>query len=615
MKAGSEPAAPLLGVDLPLPSGEAFAHNVLTVRGWAASPAGIDFVEVAIGGRSYRAAFGLPSPELVESLPGVDGSDHCRFELRLDTSGHARGDYELLVRAADRAGGIAQQSGPIRLEPYVDPPFDTPAQDAAVASGVTTMWCETPDLFSSSEVRAPVEVRGWAHAAAGIERVLVSVAGRALRRAHHPLVRPDLRGRLGEDGARQGGFALTLDPSECPVGWRELTVVAVGNDGRSVGVSGLIHCLEGTEPAPDPPTREPSLAVPSVEHLSDGRYVPDIHGATTLCPEHHARYRAAATLVAGRTVLDAGCGVGWGSMLLAGAGAESVVAVDISPVAIEAAREREGAEDVDFRVSDLEDLPLEDDSVDVVVCFEAIEHVYRPAVALDEVRRVLRPGGMLLISSPNRGVYPAGNPFHFHEYTTEELEVELRDRFAEVRVYRQQLHSATILGDAPALELDDSAVELSAQVRKVLGTSPGAEVYAVAMASDVPLPELPCMVVLGGTADIEDERDQTRMWQDRAMRAEVEAAASRADMHMAMGAQREAMARLERAEAAATAATAPAEEAGERIRAAETERDAAQRNFEALESSLSWRVTAPLRALKRRYADSSGRGISGARRG
>ncbi|MDQ4018790.1 MAG: class I SAM-dependent methyltransferase [Actinomycetota bacterium] len=327
---------------------------------------------------------------------------------------------------------------------------------------------------------------------------------------------------------------------------------------------------------------------------------------------HLRRYEFARPYCRGRDVLDAGCGVGWGSTLLAGAGAESVVAVDISPVAIEAARERDGAEAVDFRVGDLEDLPLEDDSVDVVVCFEAIEHVYRPAVALDELRRVLRPDGILVISSPNRGVYPAGNPFHFHEFTTEELALELRERFAEVRVYRQQLHSATILGDMPALELDDSAVELPAQVRKVLGTSPGEEVYAVAIASDAPLPDLPCMVVLGGTSDIEDERDRTRMWQDRAIRAEVEAAASRADMHMAMGAQREAMSRLARAEEAATAS---AEEAGERIRAAEAERDAAQRNFEALESSLSWRVTAPLRALKRRYADSPGRGISGARRG
>ncbi|HEV2723386.1 MAG TPA: methyltransferase domain-containing protein, partial [Thermoleophilaceae bacterium] len=513
MNADREPTAPLLGVDLPLTRGEAFAHNTLVVGGSAASPAGIDFVEVAIGGRSYRAAFGLPSPELAAQLPDVEGSDHCRFELRLDTSGHVRGEYELVVRATDRAGSTTEQSGPIRLEPYVDPPFDLAAREAAVASGTTTMWCETPNLFSKAEVGTPVEVLGWAHGAAGIADVLVSVDGMVMRRAYHGLVRPDLRSHLGEDGARASGFVLTLDPSECPIGWRELTVVAVGGDGRSVGISGLVHCVQGAALSP-PPARKPSLAVPSVEHISDGRYVPDIHGEWTISPEHHARYRAAATLVGGRAVLDAGCGVGWGSLLLAEADPDSLVAVDISPVAIEAARERAGAAAVDFKVGDLEDLPLDDDSVDVVVCYEAIEHVYRPAVALDELRRVLRPGGILLISSPNRGVYPAGNPFHFHEFTTEELESELRARFPEVRVYRQQTHSATIFGGEADLELGDSAVELSAQVRKVLGTSPGEEMYSVGIASDAPLPHLPCMVVLGGTADLDDERELARSWQE-----------------------------------------------------------------------------------------------------
>ncbi|HEV2723959.1 MAG TPA: hypothetical protein VGV10_04950, partial [Thermoleophilaceae bacterium] len=117
----------------------------------------------------------------------------------------------------------------------------------------------------------------------------------------------------------------------------------------------------------------------------------------------------------------------------------------------------------------------------------------------------------------------------------------------------------------------------------------------------------PCMVVLGGTADMYDERELARSWRERAVRAEVEAAASRADMYMAIGAQREATVRLMRAQEESTVP--------ERLRQAEAQCDAAQRNFEALESSLSWRVTAPLRALKKRYAGASGRGMSGARRG
>jgi 2-polyprenyl-3-methyl-5-hydroxy-6-metoxy-1,4-benzoquinol methylase len=84
------------------------------------------------------------------------------------------------------------------------------------------------------------------------------------------------------------------------------------------------------------------------------------------------------------------------------------------------------------------DLPFDDDSFDVVVCFEAIEHTGDTERTLDQLARVLRPNGLLFVSSPNPAVYPPGNPFHLNEETPAELLRKAAGRFAQVRLFRQQ---------------------------------------------------------------------------------------------------------------------------------------------------------------------------------
>ncbi|HEV3212019.1 MAG TPA: class I SAM-dependent methyltransferase [Acidimicrobiales bacterium] len=180
-----------------------------------------------------------------------------------------------------------------------------------------------------------------------------------------------------------------------------------------------------------------------VEVPSGERFVPEAMGGQLIEAEHHARYRHAAQLVGGRWVLDAGCGVGWGSALLAAAGAASVTGLDIDPDALSNARARTDA--AVFVRGDLADLPFADASFDVVVCYEAIEHVAQPLLALDELRRVLTPAGVLTISSPNPDVYPAGNPFHVHEFTPDELRRELSHRFPNIAAFQQHTMLASVV--------------------------------------------------------------------------------------------------------------------------------------------------------------------------
>ncbi len=154
---------------------------------------------------------------------------------------------------------------------------------------------------------------------------------------------------------------------------------------------------------------------------------------------HLKRYEFALPLCEGKDVLDAGCGVGYGSAFLA-RGARRVVGVDRDPEAIAYARRRYGAPNVEFAVGDLMALDLPDASFDAVTAFEVIEHLPDQDAFLAEVGRVLRPGGALVVSTPRADEttdHPV-NPFHERELTPADLESLLRRRFSQVELYGQR---------------------------------------------------------------------------------------------------------------------------------------------------------------------------------
>jgi 2-polyprenyl-3-methyl-5-hydroxy-6-metoxy-1,4-benzoquinol methylase len=231
------------------------------------------------------------------------------------------------------------------------------------------------------------------------------------------------------------------------------------------------------------------------------RFVPGEARGEVIEAEHLARYWWASGLVAGGRVLDAGCGVGYGTALLKAVGAREALGVDVSADAVAAATASHA--DAEFVAANVRELPFPDDSFDVVVCFEVIEHVEGQAAVIDELARVLAPDGVLAISSPNRGVYPEGNPHHVHEFTSEELRATLAERFAHVELRRQHDWVASaVLDDAQASNTELS--DLGAQAGKVLGMAPGSENYVVALASDAALPAIPGRMVLGGIDAVQE---------------------------------------------------------------------------------------------------------------
>jgi SAM-dependent methyltransferase len=172
------------------------------------------------------------------------------------------------------------------------------------------------------------------------------------------------------------------------------------------------------------------------------RFLPGVAGE--IAYEHCHRYAFARRYVAGRRVLDAACGEGYGSALLAGV-AQTVIGVDIdAQVVAKAAATYGRSGNLSFQAASVTRLPLPDASVDVVVSFETIEHleaVNQPPM-LAEFARVLAPGGTLILSSPNRPEYSDArsyaNPFHFHELDRDELSQLLLPRFPAQRWFHQR---------------------------------------------------------------------------------------------------------------------------------------------------------------------------------
>jgi SAM-dependent methyltransferase len=146
--------------------------------------------------------------------------------------------------------------------------------------------------------------------------------------------------------------------------------------------------------------------------------------------EHYARYVWASRLVHGDT-LDIACGTGYGARLLARHA--RVSGVDRDEEALETARARVAGH---FTVAEAPPIPFPEASFDFVVCFETVEHVADDLEFIREIRRVLRPGGELLISTPNKDISAPGdvplNEWHLREYTLVSLKTLLEAAGLEV---------------------------------------------------------------------------------------------------------------------------------------------------------------------------------------
>lgn len=176
------------------------------------------------------------------------------------------------------------------------------------------------------------------------------------------------------------------------------------------------------------------------------RFIPTEQGKIRL--EHYHRYAIVLDIVKEKDVLDVACGEGYGSSFMANV-ARSVTGVDISDEAIQHASTAYMSQNLTFRQGSATALGFADASFDVVVSFETIEHLAEQAQMLAEIGRVLRPDGLLVISSPNRPIYSEEsgehNEYHVKELDFNEFDELLKAQFQSIQYFGQRMLMGSVI--------------------------------------------------------------------------------------------------------------------------------------------------------------------------
>jgi SAM-dependent methyltransferase len=204
--------------------------------------------------------------------------------------------------------------------------------------------------------------------------------------------------------------------------------------------------------------------------LTGERTVPGLAEENYWFRRHEVVYQRLSGRCSDRDVLEAGCGEGYGADLIAGV-ARRVIGLDYDDSAVAHVRARYPR--VEMRQGNLAELPLSDSAVDVVVNFQVIEHLWDQAQFVAECARVLRPSGLLMVSTPNRITFSPGrdtpvNPFHTRELNAAELTELLTDAGFQVESMQGVFHGRRLA----ELDARHGGSLIDAQIARALADAP-----------------------------------------------------------------------------------------------------------------------------------------------
>lgn len=217
------------------------------------------------------------------------------------------------------------------------------------------------------------------------------------------------------------------------------------------------------------------------------RFLPEQQGSIAI--EHQHRYAWACQFASGKRVLDIACGEGYGANMLASVAAQ-VLGVDIDAAVVAHAGQRYRRPNLQFRQASCTQTGLPSGGFDLVVSFETLEHHDQHQAMLLELRRVLAPDGLIVISTPDRMYYSDPhnycNPYHVRELYAEEFFELLRSHFTYTCFLGQRIVYGSLL---VPLYCEAGFRTFEGSLEKV-SVQPGlnASVYMLAMASAVSLP-------------------------------------------------------------------------------------------------------------------------------
>ena len=340
---------------------------------------------------------------------------------------------------------------------------------------------------------------------------------------------------------------------------------------------------------------------------SGERYLPELAGQIRY--EHLHRYAFCRPYALGRNVLDIACGEGYGSAVLAQV-ATHVVGVDIAPEAVNHARERYQGRfhNLEFVLGSATGIPYPDESFDLAVSFETIEHLSEQEAMLSELRRVLCPDGILIISTPDRDVYHraygAENPFHVKELDKPSFRKMLRRHFPFVDLYGQRFVTCGWIQPDAAISdiLTQTPQSFSWEFTNGLATGVPIfpdPIYWLAVCSAKPCPAATSSLFTDPQDDIYESERVILRWaqgvdaereREQARAIAFAQAASRMETQV-----RDAQALLVEREPSLERLSIDLEQMEKQYRALSTEANSLRMEISAMHHSRSWRYTQWLR--------------------
>lgn len=163
--------------------------------------------------------------------------------------------------------------------------------------------------------------------------------------------------------------------------------------------------------------------------------------------EHLSRYAFAKQFVYNKIVLDIACGEGYGTNLLSN-GAKHITGIDIDIISINHAKSKYKSKNITFLQGCLTKIPIANESIDVIISFESIEHIIDQEKALSEFKRILKKDGQLIISSPSKEIYQTRDPYnkyHLKELTDNEFSSLIESYFKYIYRFRQSFVCGTLI--------------------------------------------------------------------------------------------------------------------------------------------------------------------------
>lgn len=239
------------------------------------------------------------------------------------------------------------------------------------------------------------------------------------------------------------------------------------------------------------------------------RMIPEFNEGQELYLEHIARYSFASQFCQDKVVLDIACGSGYGSDLLVDSKAKKVFGVDISRETINYCRNHYNNKNIQFIEGGVDNIPISDKSIDLVVSFETLEHVNERIQKkfLNETDRILKKEGIFIVSTPNTRMFSEKNPFHKKELKPDEFEFLLKKYFKYVFLFYQDNVLSNFVLSSNQLGKKHNKISEEIRVSNTIIIEPQSSIYIIAVCSNS---KMTSMSTMGGIVSLSNLKPANR---------------------------------------------------------------------------------------------------------